>query len=217
MPDSQTKRGFFQRLRGSSDELFGHLTGLGRNLEEAVFRFDAMVTNWDERETRLQSIRETEHHGDRLLRELHDYLRDTFFVPGDRETILALTNELDDVVDKTLKIGMTLMLYRVEEPPPAFLEMVRLLRECATHLRMAFDLMPQRTRRKEIDEACLKVIALEDEADGVYRQGLEALFDHPTDMLHLLKWKDLLDWTDDAVDHANHVAYRLMSLNADLH
>jgi hypothetical protein len=33
----------------------------------------------------------------------------------------------------------------------------------------------------------------------------------------LLKWKDLLDWTDDAVDHANHVAYRLMAAANNMH
>lgn len=207
----------FKPFARSADELYKHLTLLGANLEEAVFRFDAMVTHWDERETRLQAIRETEHHGDQLQRDLHEYLRDTFFVPGDRDAILTLANELDDVVDKALKIANTLLMYRVDEPPEHFLTMVHLLRECATALRQAFDIFSQRSRRDEIEQLCLRVIALEDQADAVYRKGLERLFDQPSDMLHLLKWKDLLDWTDDAVDHANHVAYRLMSLNADLH
>lgn len=207
----------FKPFARSADELYQHLSALGANLEEAAFRFDAMVTNWDERDQRLQSIRETEHTGDRLQRDLHDYLRDTFFVPGDREEILSLANELDDVVDKMLKIANTLLMYRVDEPPTAFTEMVRLLRECAAALRVALEIFKDRSRRQEVEDLCLRVIALEDNADAVYRQGLERLFDQPTDMLHLLKWKDLLDWTDDAVDHANHVAYRLMALNGDIH
>jgi predicted phosphate transport protein (TIGR00153 family) len=207
----------FKIFARSADDLFHHLAALGVNLEEAVFRFDAMIVNWEERENLLQSVRETEHNGDRLQRELHNYLRDTFFVPGDRESVLVLANELDDVVDMTLKIASTLLLYRVEEPPAAFRDMVRLLRECATNLRLAFEIFRDRSRRKEIDDLCLRVIALEDQADEVNRQGLERLFDQPTDMLHLLKWKDLLDWADEAVDSANHVAYRLMSLNNDLH
>ena len=207
----------FKPFSRSSDELFNHLARLGQNLEETLFRFEHMVTHWDEREGRFQAIREKEHEGDRLLRELQDYLKDTFFVPGDRDAIYALTAELDDVVDWALKISNTLLLYRVDEPPQAFMRMVIILRDCCTNLRLALDLLPNRSKRAEIDQACLKVIALEDEADGVYRQGLEVLFDNPTDVLALLKWKDILDATDDAVDHANHVAYRVMQLNGALH
>ena len=201
----------------SSDELVRHLAALGANLEETLFRFEYMVTHWDEREGRFQAIREGEHEGDRLLRELQEYLKETFFVPGDREAIYALTAELDDIVDWALKISDTLLMYRVDTPPEAFLKMVVILRDCCTNLRQVLERLPQRHLRKEIDEACLRVVALEDQADDVYRQGLEVLFDEPSDLLALLKWKDILDQTDDAVDHANHVAYRLMQLNAALH
>lgn len=207
----------FKPFARSSDDLFTHLARLGQNLEETLFRFEYMVTHWDEREGRFQAIREKEHEGDRLLRELQVFLKETFFVPGDREAIYALTSELDDVVDWALKISNTLLLYRVDEPPQAFLQMVLILRDCTSNLRAALELLPHRTKRQEIDQACLRVIALEDQADMVYRQGLEVLFDNPTDVLELLKWKDILDATDDAVDHANHVAYRLMQLNGALH
>lgn len=207
----------FRPFTRSSDELFSHLAALGANLEETLYRFDYMVTHWEEREGRFQAIREGEHEGDRLLRELQDYLKETFFVPGDREAIYALTAELDDIVDWALKISNTLLLYRVDTPPEAFFKMVTILRDCCTNLRQALETLPQRGLRKEIDEACLRVVALEDQADDVYRQGLEALFDNPSDLLALLKWKDILDQTDDAVDHANHVAYRVMQLNAALH
>lgn len=203
--------------RRSSDALFSHLAALGANLEETLFRFEYMVTHWDEREGRFPAIREKEHEGDRLLRELQIYLKETFFVPGDREAIHALTAELDDVVDSALKIANTLLLYRVDKPPAAFMKMVLILRQCCSHLRQALDALPDRSKRAEIDQHCLRVIALEDEADGVYREGLEVLFDNPSDVLELLKWKDILDSTDDAVDHANHVAYRVMQLNGALH
>lgn len=207
----------FKSFTRSSDDLFKHLSKLGANLEETVFRFEHMVTHWDEREDRFQAIREHEHEGDRLLRELQDYLKDTFFVPGDREAIYALTAEIDDIVDWTLKISSTLLLYRVDQPPVAFMQMVVILRDCASALRQALDLLPARSQRREIERLCLRVIALEDQADSVYRQGLEVLFDEPSDVLDLLKWKDILDQTDNAVDHANHVAYRVIQLNGALH
>ncbi|MEB3198810.1 MAG: DUF47 family protein [Candidatus Sericytochromatia bacterium] len=207
----------FKPFSRSADDLFVHLSALGTNLEQTLFRFDYMVHHWEEREGRFQAIRECEHEGDRLLRELQDYLKETFFVPGDREAIYALTAELDDIVDWALKISNTLLLYRVDTPPKAFLEMVVILRDCASALRQALEMLPQRKLRQEIDQHCLRVVALEDQADDVYRQGLEALFDAPEDLLDLLKWKDILDATDDAVDHANHVAYRVMQLNGALH
>ena len=62
----------FKPFSRSSDELFNHLARLGTNLEETLFRFEYMVTHWDEREGRFQAIREKEHEGDRLLRELQE-------------------------------------------------------------------------------------------------------------------------------------------------
>jgi predicted phosphate transport protein (TIGR00153 family) len=201
----------------STTDLFHHLTVLGANLEAAAIRFEAMVDNWDEREQRFYLIRETEHEGDRLLRDLQGWLKETFFVPGDREGIYALTNEMDDVVDKMLKIANYLLLYRIETPSPTFIEMVKLLRGCCTHLKEALSLMVSRSNRALIEEHCLQVIQLEDEADRVHRRGLEQIFDNPQDLTALLKWKDVLDMMDDAVDHTNHVANMLMALNGNLH
>lgn len=203
--------------RKTGDDLFTHLTGLGNNLEAAAVRFEAMIEHWEDREKHFYQIRETEHEGDRLLRDLQTYLKETFFVPGDREGIYALSNEVDDVVDKMLKIANYLLLYRIESPTATFREMTQLLRACCVHLKDAFALMHSRANRALIDEHCLQVIQLEDEADRVHRRGLEEIFNNPTDLGALLKWKDILDSMDDAVDHANHVAYRLMALNSSLH
>jgi predicted phosphate transport protein (TIGR00153 family) len=207
----------FKPFQRSSDELFKHLSALGANLETAALRFDAMVSNWEKREELFFAVRETEHEGDRLLRELHDYLKDTFFVPGDREGIYMLTNELDDIEDKTLKIASYVLMYKVDKPRETFTEMVGLLRACCQNLKEAMDLLHNRANRGRIEELCLQVIHLEDEADKVYRRGLEEIFNDPKDLIDLLKWKDILDMTDDAVDHANHVAYQLMALNNNLH
>lgn len=207
----------FKAFSRSSDELYQHMSALGANLESAALRFEAMVLNWGEREERFFAIRETEHEGDRLLRELHDYLKETFFVPGDRESIYSLTNEIDDVVDKTLKIANYLLLYRIDAPAEPFKEMCRLLAACCVNLRKALALLGDRSQRENINTLCLEVVELEDEADKVYRRGLEKIFDHPTDLGALLKWKDILDWTDDTVDHANHCAYKLIALNGILH
>ena len=207
----------FKSFNKSGPDLFHHLTALGNNLEASALRFEAMVENWEEREERFYQIREIEHEGDRLLRDLQSWLKETFFVPGDREGIYALTNELDDVVDKLLKIANYLLLYRIDEPSEPFREMVHLLRGCCTHLREALSMLSNRANRAVIEEHCMQVVQLEDEADRVHRRGLETIFDNPTDLGALLKWKDLLDMMDDAVDHANHVANMLISLNANLH
>jgi hypothetical protein len=207
----------FKSFSKTGPDLFFHLNALGNNLEASALRFEAMVENWDEREERFYQIREIEHEGDRLLRDLQTWLKETFFVPGDREGIYALSNEMDDVVDKMLKIANYLLLYRIEAPSENFREMVHLLRGCCTHLKEALALLNSRANRAVIEEHCLQVIQLEDEADRVHRRGLEEIFDNPADLGALLKWKDLLDMMDDAVDHANHVANMLMALNSNLH
>ena len=207
----------FKSFKKSGEDLFTHLNALGANVEAAALRFEAMVDHWDDREQCFYQIREIEHEGDRLMRDLEAWMKDTFFVPGDREGIYAITNEMDDVVDKLLKIANYLLLYRIEAPTPTFIEMTRLLRGCCTHLKEGLSLLQNRNNRTLINEHCLQVIQLEDEADRVLRRGLEEIFDNPQDLSALLKWKDILEMMDDAVDHTNHVANMLMALNGNLH
>lgn len=201
----------------TTDDLFSHLAGLGKNLEAAASCFNRMVTDWPEREAHFRALRDAEHEGDRLLRDTLDYIKDTFFVPGDRDAVYALANELDDIIDKALKIGSYVLLYRVETPEPRFVEMAVLLEACCSRLNRALGLLVSRANRAEIDALCLQVIHLEDDCDRVYRQALEQIFDAPEDLAALLKWKDLLDWLEDVANQANQVAYRLMTFNANLH
>jgi predicted phosphate transport protein (TIGR00153 family) len=176
-----------------------------------------MVAAWNEREAHFKALREAEHEGDRLLRQAHAYIKETFFVPGDRDAVYALANELDDIIDKALKIGSYVLLYRVETPDPRFVEMAVLLQACCERLSRALGMLADRANRTEIDALCLQVIQLEDDCDRVYRQALEAIFNQPEDLAALLKWKDLFDWLEDVVNQANQVAYHLMTLNANLH
>ena len=201
----------------NADELYRHLNLLGNNLVLSVTQFESMVQDWDQRRVHLQAIQASELEGDRLMRDLRDNLKDTFFVPGDRAAVYAVTNELDDIVDRALKISDYMLLYKVDVPPQAFGELAAILKQCASRLQRALTLLPERKRRAEVNQLCLEVVDLQGAADDIHHRGLTELFDHPQDLIALLKWKDLYDWVEDAVDHANHVAYRLIALNGALH
>src|SRR5436309_11968804 len=79
---------FFRLLERASDNAVGIARELVRLLDE-------FPSNGGE----LRAVKELEHEGDRLTREVVDLLNRTFVTPFDRDDIYRLAGAIDDVCD----------------------------------------------------------------------------------------------------------------------
>ena len=145
-----------------------------------------------------KDVKELEHRGDELTRELIELLNTQYVTPFDREDIYELATEIDDVVDYIENASDLLGLYKVESSMSAASEQCRVLVAATEHLSKALaDL--RHLRRAE--QHLVRVKELEDEGDRIVRAAIASLFeDEAGDPLMIIRWKDIFDALEDAVD-----------------
>ena len=193
-------------LRGSDREFFDLFERAGENMVRAAGLLDEMLAEWPERRGLAQEILACEHEGDRITHDIIRRLNQTFVTPIDREDILQLTSALDDVVDYTEEVADYLGLYRIEAPMAQAQALADLLGSATKQIATAITLV---RGFKDISEQTVEVHRLENEADRTVREAIASLFEVGIDPMVVIRWKDIYERLENAVDSTERVAYIL--------
>jgi uncharacterized protein len=165
-----------------------------------------LVTNWDGVEEKARRLHDLEHELDEVTHEVMRRLNTTFVTPLDREDIHELGSSMDDVMDHMDAAADLLVLHKIEKPLPEMLAQTDLLvRACATTLE-AMKTLP---RFDELQAHGVEINRLENEGDRVYRRGIADLFSGDFKAMDVLKWKDIIDELEAAMDEVEDVANTL--------
>jgi predicted phosphate transport protein (TIGR00153 family) len=187
---------------------FDLLESAAANVYQASQLFDLEIRTGDPvrfAELRRQ-MKDLEHIGDDLTREIMDRLNHTFVTPLDREDIMQLAHAIDDVVDKIHAICERLILYRIGHVMPAVTEMSSLIVEGSGEILHLIRFLRNMSNQKEIQDRIRRVHTLENKADSIYHAALAQIFENPKDPIELIKWKELLEQIEDASDKIELVA-----------
>ncbi len=155
--------------------------------------------DWD----KADSIKEVEHKCDFLTHEVIQRLNRTFVTPLDREDIHALARSLDDVMDAIDASATLVRLYRLTSVRFGARELAGIISESAHQVRLALEALEQ---NKGLITHAVEINRLENEADRVHQQAVSRLFDDERDPLVVMKWKETLDFLEDATDRCEDVA-----------
>jgi uncharacterized protein len=131
-------------------------------------------------------------------------LLDASFVPPfDRQDVHALAEELDDVVDDMFSVASLIQVVHVESPLPEFLDLTELLVTMADEMVALVECL----RSKEGARFRLERIEqLEHQGDAVFRRALARLFGGDYEAVEILKWKDIVQATEDALNAIENVS-----------
>lgn len=154
---------------------------------------------WD----KADEIKEVEHKCDHLTHEIIQRLHRTFITPLDREDIHTLARSLDDVMDAIDASASFVRLYQIERVRPDARELARLVRASAEKV---VDALKALERRRGVAEPAIEINRLENEADRAHQTALRRLFEEERDPLVVIKWKEILDFLEDATDRCEDVA-----------
>ena len=178
-------------------EFYDLFTRAGENLLETARLVERRFAEFPEDTLRQSEVKALEHQGDEITREILELLNTQYVTPFDREDIYDLAKVIDDVVDYMENASDLLGLYKVESRLDASLEQCRVLVEMAEHLHSALVDLKQLRRA---DKHVVEVKRLEDEGDRIVRSGIAGLFENNTDPLVVIRWKDILEALEDAID-----------------
>jgi len=190
-------------LRGSDREFFDLFERAGANLVRAAQLLDEMLSGYPESRGLARDILICEQDGDQITHDLIRRLNETFVTPIDREDILQLASSLDDIVDYTEEVADYLGLYRIEAPMEQAQRLAGLLRAATVQIAAAIPLV---RGFKDISEHTVEVHRLENEADRVSREAIASLFEVGIDPMVVIRWKDIFERLENAIDSTERVA-----------
>jgi predicted phosphate transport protein (TIGR00153 family) len=151
----------------------------------------------------LRDIKEAEHAGDRATHELIDLLNRTFVTPFDRDDMYRLSSALDDVCDHVDEAAGNIAGYGVEEIRPAAKQQGQVILRAAAKLQEA---VAELEGFKDSKRQLIELRELEDEGDRINRAAVAELFRTETDAIVVLRWKDIHEQLEEAVDACENAA-----------
>jgi uncharacterized protein len=151
----------------------------------------------------LREIKELEHVGDRLTRQLVDLLNRTFVTPFDRDDIYQLASAIDDVCDHIDEAAGNIAGYGVTEIRPQAREQGQVILRSAEKLEEAVAALEG---FKDAERQLHELRDLEDEGDRLNRDAVSELFSSNNDPMVVLRWKDIHEQLEEAVDACENAA-----------
>jgi uncharacterized protein len=162
-----------------------------------------LFSDYKEVDSKIAELRRIERTGDEITHNVFTKLNQTFITPFDREDIHQLASTLDDVLDFLNAAGARIIMYRITNPPPAALDLSRLILLQTQEMHRALPLLQ---KNGDILTHCVEINRLENEADVVSRAAIGKLFDEETNPITLIKIKELIEFLETATDKAEDVA-----------
>ena len=192
------------RLTPRTSEFYDLFTRAGENALEAARKAETRFREYPNPSVTQADVKAVETEGDEITRELIQLLNTQYVTPFDREDIYELTTAIDDVVDYIEEATDLLELYGVESATKHVVEQCGILVQAVEQLAVAL----QRLKAmRGIQDALIELKRLEDEGDRVVHDAVAALFrDDRIDPLIVIRWKDIYDGLERAIDASEHAA-----------
>src|SRR5215213_6781629 len=181
-------------------DLFEEAAG---NVLRAAELLDQMLTTFPDHGEVAREILICEQEGDRITHDIIRRLNETFVTPIDREDILALASALDDIIDYTEEVADYMGLYRIEAPMEQAVRMSHILVQAT---RQVSEALPRMRGFQDISHYTVEINRLENDGDRVSREAMASLFDHGIDPMVVIRWKDIYERLEQAIDACEHVA-----------
>lgn len=195
-------------FRIDNTRFFEDFDRAGLNTLRGAKLLNKMLENPD-RKTLARDIIVCEHEGDEITKDIATRLNRTFVTPFEREDILDLSTEIDDVLDFIEEIADYLGLYRIKEIKPHAVKQSEILLKATKEISIA---LPKLHGFNDISGHLTEIYRLEHEGDRVVREAIAKLFKSNADPKMLMAWKDLFERLEDAIDATEKVANTLKGI-----
>jgi predicted phosphate transport protein (TIGR00153 family) len=196
-------------LASRNREFFDLFEEAGGNTLRAASLLEEMLDDFPERNELAREILICEQQGDRITHDVLQRLNQSSVTPVDREDIHKLSSALDDVVDFTEEVADYLILYKIEAPMTQAQDLAKVLHAAARQIAEA---MPQLRDFKDIGAQTVEIHRLENDGDRIVREAIASLFDTGIDPMVVIRWKDIFERLEEAIDATEDVANILQGI-----
>ena len=189
-------------------DYFRMFSELAANLDEAAQLLVKFMNDGD-RQSIAASILEHEHVGDKIVHDIVRRLNKSFITPIDREDIYDLVATADEILDSIEEAAGLMIIYRIGEATDYARRQAEVIAKATPILRECMDNLE---KPKGLDERIIAVNSLENDGDRIEREAIASLFEGDTKCTDIIKWKDIYETLESAIDECEHVANVIESI-----
>ena len=189
-----------------NDRFFDLFEESARNFVTAAGLLKELMDKCEDVEEMVRQITELEHYGDTVTHLIMAELHGTFVTPIDREDIAQLAQRMDDVMDFIDAAAMRMMLYDITKPTERAKELADIVVRVTSETSKAIPRLRRRSDLSHMREHCIEINRLENEADDVRRAALAELFRDKVELAEVIKWREIYEHMEDAVDRCEDIA-----------
>ena len=184
-------------------EFFNLFEEAGANIQRSAELLHELLANWPDERGLQREILICEQEGDRITHDIIHRLNKKIATPIDRHDIYELAGALDDVVDFIEEAADFLHLYGVEAPMAQAQQMSGILRDACRNIAGALERLPT---FENLNHYFVEVNRLENEGDQAVRAALASLFANGVDPMVVIRWKDIFERLEQAIDACERVS-----------
>ena len=159
------------------------------------------------KEANVSKIEELEHKGDKLVSIIIKELNEAFITPIDREDIYSLIKKMDDVLDLINSTMHRFVMFDINESTKASKLLADMIVRCTIHIiELMEELNLVGNKSKHIKKKIISIHKIESEADCLFRKTVAELFKNETDVLEIIKWKEIYQTLENTIDKCEKIA-----------
>lgn len=177
-----------------------------KKVVQGATQLEELIKNFKEVPIKAKQIKDTEHEGDLITHHTIEMLNLTFVTPLDREDIHNLISSLDDVLDYIEACAERLNLFRISETTEEAILLVGVLVKTVKEVEQAVFKLRHLKGADSIMRHCIEINRLENEGDYECRAAVAKLFAPENNPLEVIKWKEIYETLENAIDRCEDVA-----------
>lgn len=194
------------RFLPRDEKFYDFFEACAKKVVEGAVLLEELFQNYQDVQVKTKRIKHIEHEGDLITHDTIECLNRTFVTPLDREDIHGLITSLDDVLDYIEACAERLFLFKIEKATEEAIQVSGILVRAVKQLEQA---VSQLRRLKEADSIlkhCAVIDRLENEGDYLNRAAVAKLFEPNNNPLEVIKWKEIYETMENAIDRCEDVA-----------
>lgn len=194
------------RLFPKEEKFFDMFENGSRTVLEGARLLSDLITNYTNIIEKSKRIKEVEHEGDKITHDTVTKLNNTFITPFDREDIYSLICKMDDVLDFVDAVSSRMILYKVKSPTNEARALMEVLLKSVEEMDKAIRELRNIKKPEAILKYCIEINTLENKGDVILRDAVAKLFDDGTNPIDVIKWKEIYENLETAIDRCEDVA-----------
>ena len=194
------------RLLPRDEKFFDLFTAVATfTVEAARLQQELLRVEHKRRSALVDQIKRLEHQADQVTHDVVTRLDRVFITPLDREDIHLLASRLDDVIDLIDGTARRLQIFHAGAAPDGAMLIAEVIVRATEQLQVAVAAL-EKNKNGTVLNACVQIKRLEEEGDTLYHEWLGRLFEGQPEALTVIKWKDVYEKLEAAIDRCENVA-----------